>query len=85
MATLALELKKHVKIRHSVTHPCDLCEYAAGRADTLRRHKSTVHEGKAKRFYCNLCDYSVSNVTVLKRHKVKAHWSPSADNRSADT
>ena len=62
--------------------PCDECDYKAGRADHLRRHKNKVHDvansftnQSTKTFNCDNCDFTSVRSDNLKRHVEKKHQS----------
>jgi len=74
IATLAKDLKKHIKYKHTNAYPCDQCEYAATRADALRVHKESVHD--KIRWPCDLCDRICWAKSDLHKHKKKMHGPP---------
>ena len=47
------------------------CDYTATRADLLKSHKESKHEGI--RYPCSDCDYASTRVSDLKRHKESKH------------
>ena len=65
-------LNRHRKAHHSgVTYPCDECDYAPVRPQSLKRHKESVHGGV--RYPCDqgyiffvLLKYDKSNVFNVK-------------------
>ena len=50
---------------------CDQCDYAAIRAQTLKRHKESKHE--VVRYSCDQCDYTATESSNLKKHKESKH------------
>ena len=50
---------------------CDECEAKFTRADSLRTHKKSKHEGE--RFYCNKCEAAFTKASSLKTHKESKH------------
>ena len=68
------EFSKHWKFRHdpnSKRIPCDQCHYSATRADALKFHIESVHEGK--RVACSLCDYAAKSKGDLLKHTQNVH------------
>ena len=47
------------------------CEYAATKANHLKRHKEIKHEGI--RYPCNECEYAATQAGDLKRYKKRKH------------
>jgi KRAB domain-containing zinc finger protein len=63
---------------HMITHNenrtkygCDLCDYEAFEKSMVKKHKSSVHDGK--RYKCDLCDYSTKEKNRIPVHKRTIH------------
>ena len=66
-------LNRHTKSVHEGNkYPCDECNFAAARADTLREHIQVIHE-RVKNFHCDQCDYSATRKAALNRHISHKH------------
>ena len=59
-----VQLKHHLKSRQ---HKCDSCGRSFTRADHLRGHIKTIHEGR-KDFKCDSCGRSFTQPNHLKTH-----------------
>ena len=53
-------------------HECVECKKSFSRAENLRNHIHTVHEGK-KNYKCKTCDKSFSRAQILKKHIHTVH------------
>lgn len=62
---------KDAKNKFNFGHPCDQCDYVAGKPNHLKEHKAYKHEGI--RHPCTLCKYSASTAGDLKRHTRCVH------------
>ena len=52
-------------------YPCSKCDFAATRANVLKKHVENKHEGV--RYPCSQCEYSATTANHLKRHVESEH------------
>ena len=64
-----VQLKHHLKSRQ---HKCDSCGRSFTRADHLRGHIKTIHEGH-KDFKCESCGKSFTQAGHVRRHIKTVH------------
>jgi len=72
--TVPNEFRRHQRYAHKETggkFPCDQCDYAGTRADALRLHIASQHEGI--RYPCDSCSYSATTKGDLGRHRQAVH------------
>ena len=66
------ETQKDLDIHEWVTHinnyRCDKCDFAADSADTIVKHKKSMHY-----FKCEKCEYEVNNIEDMDVHKKTHH------------
>ena len=68
------DFKRHKRYGHQATggkFPCDQCDYAGTRADALRLHIASQHEGV--RYPCDVCNYTATTKGDLGRHRQAIH------------
>ena len=68
------EFSRHWKYRHdpnSKRVPCDKCHFSSTRADALKLHIDSVHEGKGQ--HCPLCDFVCRTKGELLIHTQGVH------------
>ena len=61
-----------LKSDDGTNNACDICEKSFKRADSLKRHFKTVHEG-VKRHKCETCEKAFGKSGSLKRHIEMVH------------
>ena len=59
------------KLTKVARYSCDLCNYAAHRLASVKRHKESVHEGI--RYNCEFCSYAATRKDHLSRHVKQSH------------
>ena len=71
-ATTSQNLEYIIKTKPKVSQfPCRECNYVAKRANTLKRHKESKHEGI--RYPCLECYYAATTAGDLKKHMENKH------------
>ena len=68
-------MTQHIDTVHRGLKPysCKMCNYAAGRKDTLKRHIDLMHQG-SKIHICYICgDYKTKNPLRIKKHLRNVH------------
>ena len=59
------------RLRNGKKHPCDKCDFSGASAQSLKRHKDTIHQGI--RYLCDQCDFITPNKAFLNEHKDVKH------------
>ncbi|XP_023018761.2 uncharacterized protein [Leptinotarsa decemlineata] len=64
------KLKTHAAVHSTESYKCDECAFVTKSEEYLERHKNSIHNPNAERFYCNQCLFNTTRKNSWKKHKM---------------